>query len=562
MLVGSRYGFPEPAKEPPVTTPVAGTSELFQFALDTFHRLLHEFAAYGLLTREGLGLRQGNGVMCYTDSSNGNICVSVPDRADADSKLQSMFLGSLIGSEDEAQTNRFFQLLLPWGIAYELAHHYRREYGLAGESFWKEEQLANRLASAATKYRLSPEDENELRSLLERAIDKLARHGARLDNAIDGTDRGPLGLTNTGEAAGNAARNFEVMGRLFRGEPEEFNRTRQNLPATLLERLVRGESVTGAFDGEHASNALNYLFFRFGWMFRDLCSHEQHYVDEFVRDGLQLTWPLLPRIERSPAEPEDREVRACFSAQHHVLAASESGSRYFYKRYRTLLLQKMAASVDFAGNRETERVLEQWEDRDYETLDMAARFAPARLHGLFPRSIAREILTASEVESNLACVTDRRLWLHVMMGKQDENAARTLKRIAILEQAPIFRPLPAETLLDLSHSVCRVLIPEGDPIILEGRVNDDIYVLTKGRLAVSKRQRGDDLTLAYISPGEVFGEMAFLTRRPRSATVRAVEESECIMIKSVHLRLLAYQQPSVILQIARVLAQRLEGSET
>lgn len=52
--------------------------------------------------------------------------------------------------------------------------------------------------------------------------------------------------------------------------------------------------------------------------------------------------------------------------------------------------------------------------------------------------------------------------------------------------------------------------------------------------------------------------MAFLTRRPRSATVRAVEDSECIMIKSADLRLLAYRQPSVSLQIARVLAERLE----
>src|SRR5262249_20142006 len=155
----------------------------------------------------------------------------------------------------------------------------------------------------------------------------------------------------------------------------------------------------------------------------------------------------------------------CFSAQHHVASASESGQRYFYKRYRTLLLQKLAASEDFAVNREMESVLEQWEDRDYETLDMAARVAPANLRPLFPRAIARAILPQPEVESHLANVTDRRLWLHAM-GKQDENAARTLQRMAILEQAPIFRPLPAETLLDLSHSVCRVLVPQGDPIIL------------------------------------------------------------------------------------------------
>lgn len=536
----------------------AGASDLFRLAQKTFHHLINEFAAYGLLTNPSLELRQGNGLMCYSDWSDGNIYVSVPDLPGEAGKLQALFLRSLTGCRDDAQMNRFFQLLLPWGIAHELAHHYRREHGLFGPSLWKEEQLANRLASAANKYRLSPEEDNELRSLLEQAIYNLSRRGATLDSAIVSADNLLQALNVSGEIAPDSARNIEVLGRIFRVEPEELIRAHQNLPADLMERLAHRESLIGAFDVEHGSDAVKYTFFRLGWMFLDLCSREQHYVDEFVRDGLHLTWPLLARIERGHSEPQDGEVRACFAAHHHTASVSESASRYFYKRYRGQLLHKMAAGGDSSVDRETGSVLEQWEDRDYETLDLASRFAPPRLHNLFPRSIAREVLPPAEVESHLACSTDQRLWLHVMMGKQDENAARTLKRMAILEQAPIFRPLPAETLLDLSHSLCRVLIREGDPIILEGRANDDIYVLTKGRLSVSKRHGRGDVTVAFISPGEVFGEMAFLTRRPRSATVRAVEESECLMVKSADLRLLAYRQPSVILQVARVLAERLE----
>jgi hypothetical protein len=536
----------------------AEPSDLFRFAQKTFDRLTGEFAAYGLLTNPRLELRQGSGLMCYSDLSDGNIYVSVPDRPDEEGKLQALFLRSLTGCGEEARLNRFFQLLLPWGIAHELAHHYRREYGLFGESLWKEEQLANRLASAANKYRLSPEDELELRSLLEQAINKLSRQGATLDSAIVSADNLLQALNVSGEIATDDARNIEVMGRIFCVEPEELIRAHEKLPANLVERLAHRDSLIDAFDTEHGSDAVKYTFFRLGWMYLDLCSREQHYVDEFVRDGLQLTWPLLDRIERGHSEPEDSEVRACFSAHHHTASASESASRYFYKRYRTLLLHKMAASADSSVDREIGGVLEQREHRDYETLDMASRFASARLRELFPRSIAREVLQPSEVESHLACSTDRRLWLHAMMGKQDERAARTLKRMAILEQAPIFRQLPAETLLDMSHSLCRVLIREGDPIILEGRANDDIYVLTKGRLSVSKQHGRSEVTVAFISPGEVFGEMAFLTRRPRSATVRAVEESECIMVKSADLRLLAYRQPSVILQVARVLAERLE----
>jgi len=532
-----------------MTSPSAGPSDLFRFAQETFQRLKREFAAYGLLTNPRLELLRGNGLMCYSDLSDGNMYVSVPDLTE-----QADVLRSLTGCRDDAQMSRIFQLLLPWGIAHELAHHYRREHGLFGTSMWKEEQLANRLASAATKYRLSPEDENELRSLLEQAIGKLSHQNGTPDRAVQSAGNPLKALNGSGEISADAARNIEVMGRTFRVETDELIRAHEDVPAKLAAPLDR-------VDGESGSDAVKYMFFQLAWIYLDLCSREQHYVYEFVRDGLQLTWPLLAKIERGHSEPGDNEVRACFSAHQHVSSVSESASRYFYKRYRTHLLHKLASSSDSAVDREEmSSLLDQWVDRDYETLDAASRFAPSRLYDLFPRSLLREVLPPSEVEPHLTCATDRRLWLHVMMGKQDENAARTLQRMAILEKAPIFRPLPAETLLDLSHSLCRVLIPEGDPIITEGRANDDVYVLTKGRLSVAKRRGGGEVPVAFISPGEVFGEMAFLTRRPRSATVRAVEDSECIMVKSADLRFLAYHQPSVVLQIARVLAERLEAN--
>jgi Cyclic nucleotide-binding domain len=533
-------------------------SDLFAFARETFNRLVSEFATYGLRANPGLELREGNGLLCYCDLTDGNLYVSIPKPADAAGKLHALFLRSLIGCRDNAQMARFLQLLLPWGIAHELAHHYRREQGLFGANLWEEEQLANRLASAAIKHRLSPEDWEELRALLEQAIETLSRQGASLDLAVDSADNLLQALNVSGEIGPDDARNIEVMGRIFRVTPEELIRAHEHLSANVIERLARRDNLIGAFNEEYGSDVVKYMFCQLGWIFLSLCGREQHYVDEFVRDGLHLTTPLLAKIEHGRSEPEDGDIQACFAAHHYAAGVSATASRYFYKRYRTLLLDKVVARDDSFVDREVGSVLEQWEEGDYETLNMARRFAPARLHGLFPMSIASGILPPSDVESRLGCSTDRRLWLHVM-GKDDEAAAHTLERIAILEQTPLFRPLPADVLLELSHSLCRILIPAKEPIIWEGRANDDIYILTRGRLSVSKRHGGADVTAACISPGEVFGEMAFLTQRPRSATVRAVEDSECLLVKACDLRLLAYRQPSVLMQIARVLAERLEA---
>lgn len=57
--------------------------------------------------------------------------------------------------------------------------------------------------------------------------------------------------------------------------------------------------------------------------------------------------------------------------------------------------------------------------------------------------------------------------------------------------------------------------------------------------------------------GEVFGEMAFFSGEPRSATVRATVDSECFVLQGADLRLLAMTRPSVLHRMGGALARRL-----
>jgi NTE family protein len=60
-----------------------------------------------------------------------------------------------------------------------------------------------------------------------------------------------------------------------------------------------------------------------------------------------------------------------------------------------------------------------------------------------------------------------------------------------------------------------------------------------------------------IAPGQLVGEMAFFSGKPRSATVRSVAGGEVLALKAADFRRFASDHPSVILQMARVLVDRL-----
>lgn len=73
------------------------------------------------------------------------------------------------------------------------------------------------------------------------------------------------------------------------------------------------------------------------------------------------------------------------------------------------------------------------------------------------------------------------------------------------------------------------LFREGDP-------PDAMYVIKSGKLAVVKSKQNNEIILAEIGPGAMVGEMAFFDNKPRSASVKALKDSEVIALpyKALH----------------------------
>ncbi len=70
----------------------------------------------------------------------------------------------------------------------------------------------------------------------------------------------------------------------------------------------------------------------------------------------------------------------------------------------------------------------------------------------------------------------------------------------------------------------------GDTIISEGEDGNTAFLMISGSVEVSVGQAAKAKTIGTLGAGEVFGEMSLIEPGPRSATVKAATNAECVVI--------------------------------
>ena len=117
--------------------------------------------------------------------------------------------------------------------------------------------------------------------------------------------------------------------------------------------------------------------------------------------------------------------------------------------------------------------------------------------------------------------------------------------------------LPAP-LLDNIGAVATVrTFPKRAIIVTEGDETDTLYVVISGKARVFVADdKGREVQLNQLGPGEYFGEVT-LDGGPRSASVMALEECRCAMVKRAELTPFLEKHPELALHIVRKLARRV-----
>ena len=98
----------------------------------------------------------------------------------------------------------------------------------------------------------------------------------------------------------------------------------------------------------------------------------------------------------------------------------------------------------------------------------------------------------------------------------------------------------------------------GEVIFEEGQTGNGMFIVAEGKVEVLKNlESGNPQQLAVLGKGEVFGEMALLDELPRSASVRAREDTTCVGIDRFLFVTQLTKDPQVSITMIQVLARRL-----
>jgi MFS family permease len=108
----------------------------------------------------------------------------------------------------------------------------------------------------------------------------------------------------------------------------------------------------------------------------------------------------------------------------------------------------------------------------------------------------------------------------------DDAADVPVTTISLLRRVPLFAPLPCVALEDVARSATERRVSAGTPLIRQGDVGDEYFVVADGSFEVIK----DGQRVATVQRGGGFGEIALLDNIPRTATVMACRDSTVLTI--------------------------------
>ena len=131
--------------------------------------------------------------------------------------------------------------------------------------------------------------------------------------------------------------------------------------------------------------------------------------------------------------------------------------------------------------------------------------------------------------------------------------ARTL-----LRQLALFKHLDDAELAELAAELEWFAMPGGATLFDYGDPSDALYVLQSGSLGAFKPDQDGKFFLdGVVAAGETVGELGLMIDAPRSATVRALRDSELLRLSQSGFKTLIGRHPEAMLEAARISVRRL-----
>jgi small-conductance mechanosensitive channel/CRP-like cAMP-binding protein len=141
-------------------------------------------------------------------------------------------------------------------------------------------------------------------------------------------------------------------------------------------------------------------------------------------------------------------------------------------------------------------------------------------------------------------------------GAADSDGGAIVERLAAVD---IFAPLSVEETAMLANAATSHIFAPGETVIRAGDPGSSMFVVHNGRVSVQVSENGRARTVATLSEGAFFGEMALFTGEPRTANIVAIEETEVLEIGHAAMKQVFDTNPDLVESLSYIIAERRQG---
>jgi CRP-like cAMP-binding protein len=133
----------------------------------------------------------------------------------------------------------------------------------------------------------------------------------------------------------------------------------------------------------------------------------------------------------------------------------------------------------------------------------------------------------------------------------DSNADKAKERMAKIH------PYAKAVYLDKAPQELNRTYPKNTMIFSENEPGNELYIIQKGVVKITKIVEDNEVLIAMLKPGEIFGEMALLENKPRSASAIANEDCALMAVNKANFEMMVQSQPQLITKLTILFAERL-----
>ncbi len=98
---------------------------------------------------------------------------------------------------------------------------------------------------------------------------------------------------------------------------------------------------------------------------------------------------------------------------------------------------------------------------------------------------------------------------------------------------------------------------DNEILFCEHEPGEELYIIQKGKIKITKIVDNNEVLLAVLKPGDIFGEMAILENKPRSASAISFGESELLTVSKDNFGIMVQKNPQLGTKLITLLSERI-----